>query len=50
VAVVQRYSRVTTPGIRIRSWVCEENANNEVFQTKEGATEHVLPARAPGLL
>jgi len=46
--VVQRYARVTTPGIRIRSWVCEENANNEVFQTKEGATEHVLPGAGAG--
>jgi hypothetical protein len=39
---------VTTPGIRIRSWVCEENANNEVVQTKEGATEHVLPGPGAG--
>ena len=46
--VVQRYSRVTTPGLRIRSWVCEENANNEVFQTKEGATQHVLPGPGAG--
>jgi hypothetical protein len=46
--VVQRYVRVTTPGIRIRSWVCEENANNEVFQTKEGATRHVLPGPGAG--
>jgi hypothetical protein len=46
--VVQRYSRVTTPGLRIRNWVCEENANNEVVQTKEGATEHVLPGPGAG--
>jgi hypothetical protein len=46
--VVQRYSRVTTPDIRIRSWVCEENANNEVFQTKDGATQHVLPGPGAG--
>jgi hypothetical protein len=46
--VVQRYSRVATPGLRIRSWVCEENANNEVFQTREGATQHVLPGPAAG--
>jgi hypothetical protein len=46
--VVQRYSRVTTPDIRIRSWVCEENANNEVFQTKDGATQHVLPGAGAG--
>jgi len=46
--VVQRYGRVTTPVIRTRSWVCEENANNEVFQTKEGATEHVLPGPGAG--
>jgi hypothetical protein len=41
--VVQHYVRVTTPGLRIRSWVCEENANNKVVQTREGATQHVLP-------
>jgi hypothetical protein len=46
--VTQRYIRVTTPGIRIRSWVCEENANNDVFQTKEGTTEHVLPGPGAG--
>ena len=46
--VVQRYVRVTTPGLRIRSWVCEENANNEVYQTKEGATRHVLPGPGAG--
>ena len=46
--VVQRYKRVTTPGLRIRSWVCEENANNEVFQTREGATRHVLPGPGAG--
>jgi hypothetical protein len=46
--VVQRYIRVTTPGLRIRNWVCEENANNEVVQTKEGATEHVLPGAGAG--
>ncbi len=46
--VVQRYVRVTTPGIRIRNWVCEENANNEVVQTKEGATRHVLPGPGAG--
>jgi hypothetical protein len=46
--VVQHYSRVTTPGLRIRSWVCEENANNEVVQTKEGATQHVLPGPSAG--
>jgi hypothetical protein len=46
--VVQRYSRVTTPGLRIRSWVCEENANNEVYQTKDGATRHVLPGPSAG--
>jgi hypothetical protein len=45
---VQRYSRVTTPGLRIRSWVCEENANNEVVQTKEGGTQHVLPGPSAG--
>jgi hypothetical protein len=28
--------------------VCEENANNEVIQTKEGATEHVLPGPGAG--
>jgi hypothetical protein len=28
--------------------VCEENANNEVFQTKEGATQHVLPGPGAG--
>jgi hypothetical protein len=36
--VVQHYVRVTMPGLRIRSWVCEENANNQVVQTKEGAS------------
>jgi hypothetical protein len=46
--VTQRYLRVTTPGIRIRSWVCEENANNDVFQNKAGATEHVLPGPGAG--
>jgi len=46
--VVQTYSRVTTPDLRIRSWVCEENANNEVFQTKEGFTRHVLPGPGAG--
>ncbi len=46
--VVQTYSRVTTPSLRIRSWVCEENANNEVYQTKEGATRHVLPGPGAG--
>jgi hypothetical protein len=46
--VVQRYVRVTTPGLRIRSWVCEENANNQVVQTKEGATQHVLPGPGAG--
>jgi hypothetical protein len=46
--VVQKYVRVTTPGLRIRNWVCEENANNEVVQTKEGATEHVLPGPSAG--
>jgi hypothetical protein len=46
--VVQTYARVTTPGLRIRSWVCEENANNEVFQNKEGATQHVLPGPGAG--
>jgi hypothetical protein len=46
--VVQRYVRVTTPGIRIRNWVCEENANNEVFQTREGGTQHVLPGPGAG--
>jgi hypothetical protein len=45
--VVQRYVRVTTPGLRIRSWVCEENANNQVVQTKEGVTGHVLPGPGP---
>jgi hypothetical protein len=46
--VVQRYVRVTTPGLRVRSWVCEENANNQVLQTKEGATQHVLPGPGAG--
>jgi len=46
--VTERYSRVTTPGLRIRSWVCEENANNDVVRTKEGATEHVLPGPGAG--
>jgi hypothetical protein len=46
--VVQKYVRVTTPGLRIRSWVCEENANNEVVQTNEGATRHVLPGPGAG--
>jgi hypothetical protein len=46
--VVQRYVRVTTPGLRIRSWVCEENVNNQVVQTKEGATQHVLPGPGAG--
>jgi hypothetical protein len=46
--VTQRYSRVTTPGIRIRSWVCEENANNDVVRNQEGATEHVLPGPGTG--
>jgi hypothetical protein len=46
--VVQTYARVTTPDLRIRSWVCEENANNEVFQTKEGTTRHVLPGPGAG--
>jgi hypothetical protein len=46
--VVQRYVRVTTPGLRIRSWVCEENANNQVIQTKDGATQHVLPGPGAG--
>jgi len=46
--VVQHYTRVTTPGLRIRSWVCEENANNKVVQTKEGATQHVLPGPGAG--
>jgi hypothetical protein len=46
--VTQRYIRVTTPGIRIRSWVCEENANNDVFQNKAGTTEHVLPGPGAG--
>jgi hypothetical protein len=36
--VVQHYVRVTMPGLRIRSWVCEENANNQVVQTKQGAS------------
>jgi hypothetical protein len=46
--VVQRYARVTTPNLRIRSWVCEENANNEVVQTKDGATRHILPGPGAG--
>ena len=46
--VTQRYLRITTPGIRIRSWVCEENANNEVVKTREGATEHVIPGPGAG--
>jgi hypothetical protein len=46
--VTERYSRVTTPGLRIRSWVCEENANNDVVRTKEGATEHILPGPGAG--
>jgi hypothetical protein len=46
--VTQRYSRVTTPGIRIRNWVCEENANNDVVRNQEGATEHVLPGPGTG--
>jgi len=47
--VTQRYSRVTTPGLRIRSWVCEENANNAVVRTPEGATEHGKLAPDAGL-
>lgn len=47
--VTQRYSRVTTPGIRIRSWVCEENANNAVVRTPEGATEHGTLAPSSGV-
>jgi hypothetical protein len=43
--VVQHYVRVTTPGLRIRSWVCEENANNQVVQTK-GRRDRARPARA----
>jgi hypothetical protein len=46
--VVQKYVRVTTPGLRIRAWVCEENANNEVVLTKQGTTEHVLPGAGAG--
>jgi hypothetical protein len=47
--VTQSYSRVTTPGLRIRSWVCEENANNAVVRTPEGATEHGKLAPDAGL-
>ena len=43
-----RYVRVTAPGLRIRSWVCEENANNQVVRTKEGTTQHVLPGPGVG--
>lgn len=46
--VVQKYTRVTTPGLRIRNWVCEENANNEMVQTKDGGTEHILPGAGAG--
>src|SRR5258708_21274754 len=37
---VQRHSRGTTPGLRLRSWGGGGNANNQGFPTHEGGTQH----------
>ncbi len=39
------YGRVTTPGLRINQWVCEEN--NNVVPTADGSSTFILPGE-PG--
>jgi hypothetical protein len=50
--VVLYWKRVTTPGLRIDTWSCEENSN--VVKTPNGSTDLVLPGepgyRDPGKL
>ena len=37
--MIQRYTRVTDPSLRINHWSCEENKKNAVVKTSSGATD-----------